>query len=287
MRKTVFVCAAAFLGIAALAQADCRFEPMEYEGLPYQQLASNTNGTDKPALLVFLHGGHARGKDNQAQIQLPAARDIKDYIQKNNIPAYALVPQCPSGYEWIPNRGMPGCQEKVVGLVEKYAAEKGVDTNRIYIASVSMGSWASWRIVKENPRLFAAAFIASGAPKDVYPEDFKDTPIHVTVGSQERTIDELKAFADNIKKNGGTVKFDILEGCGHQRACSDAFTDKRLDWLFAQKRQDIANSATTTANDCAADAASRTVAARARDVSEIDGKLCVATGAFRRLRQKV
>ncbi len=217
-----------------------QFSPMEYDGLPYQQLANNTAGVEKPALVVFLHGGHARGEDNLAQIRLPAVAAIKDYILKSNIPAYFLVPQCPADHEWVPNRRTPGCKEKVVGLIRKYAAEKDIDTNRIYLCSVSMGSWGSWVVVKENPKLFAAAFIASGMAKDVSPEHFADTPLFVTVGSRERTADDLKRFVAEIKKSGGTVEFDTLDGCDHPRACSEAFTAKRLEWLFSQRRADPA-----------------------------------------------
>ncbi|MBR4611355.1 MAG: hypothetical protein IKO40_01435 [Kiritimatiellae bacterium] len=157
-----------------------------------------------------VYGSRARGEDNQAQIRLPAVAAIKDYILTNGIPAYFLVPQCPADHEWVPNRGVPGCKEKVVGLIRKYAAEKDIDTNRIYLCSVSMGSWGSWVVVKENPKLFAAAFIASGMAKGVSPEHFADTPLCVTVGSRERTAGELERFASSIQENGGTVEFDTL-----------------------------------------------------------------------------
>ena len=80
--------------------------------MPYQVLASNTVGAERPALVVFLHGGHARGEDNQKQIQLQAVKDIAAHIIKNKMPAYFLVPQCPSGMEWIPNRGAPDARTR-------------------------------------------------------------------------------------------------------------------------------------------------------------------------------
>jgi len=71
---TAIVCTTILLDFAAFAQDGRQFEPMEYDGLPYQQLACNIKGTKKPSLVIFLHGGHARGNDNQAQIQLPAVQ---------------------------------------------------------------------------------------------------------------------------------------------------------------------------------------------------------------------
>ena len=224
---------ALLFSLALFAQ---RFEPMEYDGLQYQVLTSSIDGAETPALVIFLHGGHARGEDNQKQIQLQAVKDIKSYILKNDMPAYFLAPQCPSDMEWISNRGVPGCKDKVLGLIQKYVDDKGIDPARIYLCSVSMGSWASWVLVKENPDLFAAAFIASGNHKGVSPEQLTGTPLYITVGSQERSLDAIKWMATEIQKAGGLVEFDTLTGCDHPKACNKAFTAKRLKWLFDQKK---------------------------------------------------
>ena len=234
MRRILYIVLCLLLPISLCAQG---FVPMEYDGLPYQVLASNTVDAEKPALVVFLHGGHARGEDNQKQIQLQAVKDIAAYIVKNKMPAYFLVPQCPSGMEWIPNRGAPGCMDKVLGLIRKYADEMDIDTRRIYLCSVSMGSWASWILVKENPDLFAAAFIASGNHMGVSPEQLTGTPLYITVGSLERTVDAIKWLATETRKAGGSVQFDVLTGCDHPRACNKAFTAKRLTWLFEQQKE--------------------------------------------------
>ena len=230
-------------GLTAFAQ---QFEPMEYDGLQYQVLANKIDGAEKPALVIFLHGGHARGEDNQKQIQLQAVKDIAAYIVKSEMPAYFLVPQCPSDREWIPGRGTPGCKDKVLGLIQEYVDGKGIDPARIYLCSVSMGSWASWVLVKENPDLFASAFIASGNHRGVSPEQLTGTPLYITVGSQERSLDAIKWMASEIRNAGGTVEFDILTGCDHPRACNTAFTAKRLKWLFGQKRAATYTHASTS-----------------------------------------
>lgn len=233
MKRVIIALLAVFAGYTIHAQ---EFQPSEYNGLQYQLLANLTDGAEKPVLVVFLHGGHARGEDNQKQIQLQAVKDIKDYILKNNMSAYFLVPQCPSDMEWIPNRGALGCKEKILGLIQEFVAEKSIDPGRIYLCSVSMGSWASWVLVKENPNLFAAAFIASGNHKGVSPEQLTGTPLYITVGSQERSLDAIKWMAGEIQKAGGNVRFDVLSGCDHHKACNKAFTTKRLKWLFEQKK---------------------------------------------------
>ena len=233
MKRIILILASILISIGLYAQ---QFEPREYDGLQYQLLSNKIDGAEKPALVVFLHGGHARGEDNQKPIQLQAVKDIAAYIGKNNMPAYFLVPQCPSDMEWIPNRGNPGCKDKVLGLIQEYVDEKGIDPARIYLCSVSMGSWASWVLVKENPDLFAAAFIASGNHKGVSPEQLTGTPLYITVGSQERSLDAIKWMAMEIQRTGGIVEFDTLTGCDHRQACNKAFTAKRLKWLFEQTK---------------------------------------------------
>jgi len=233
MRSIKYIVLCLLLPVHLHAQ---QFEPMEFDGLLYQHLGCNIDGSDKTALVVFLHGGHARGEDNQKQIQLQAVKDIKEYILKNKMPAYFLVPQCPSDMEWIPNRSAPGCKDKVLGLIQEYIDDKGIDPSRIYLCSVSMGSWASWVLVKEHPDLFAAAFIASGNHRGISPEQLTGTPLYITVGSEERSLDAIEWMAKEIQKAGGTVEFDVLMGCNHPNACNKAFTPKRLKWFFKWKK---------------------------------------------------
>ena len=122
-------------------------------------------------------------------------------------------------------------------MIRKYADEMDIDISRIYLCSVSMGSWASWVLVKENPGLFAAAFIASGNHTGVSPEQLTGTPLYITVGSLERTVDAIKWLATETRKAGGSVQFDVLTGCDHPKACNKAFTAKRLKWLLSRRKK--------------------------------------------------
>lgn len=50
-------------------------------------------------------------------------------------------------------------------------------------------------------------------------------------------MEPIRLFTIDIEKAGGAVKFDSLSGKDHRQACTKAFTAKRLDWLFAQRRR--------------------------------------------------
>ncbi|MBQ5635074.1 MAG: hypothetical protein IIV10_02065 [Alistipes sp.] len=217
------------------------FQPGSYDFINFQVLSSNTNSEVKPALVLFLHGRHASGSDNTAQINQPAVRAIAEFITTNNIPAYLLVPQCPSDYEWLEGRDSPGCINTVLGLLKQCLSEKDIDTNKIYLCGTSMGSWAAWSILSSNPHLFAAAFLASGMPRGINPQTLTSTPIKVTVGSEERSFERLKEFTSDIKDAGGCVDFEVLLGCDHPHACRTAYTPKRLKWIFEQVRTTHSN----------------------------------------------
>ena len=213
-----------------------KFEQKEYDGLKYQVLASITDGTEKPIFVIYLHSHNGSGNDNQKQLNQPSVTKMKDYLLGKKIPAYFLAPQCPSDYEWIPNKSTPGCKDKVVGLIKSFVSSNNVDTDRVYICGTSMGGWGVWTILKENKELFAAGFIGSGAAKNVQPEDFKNIPLYVTVGTDENSYKTLPDFVAQIKAAGGTVELTVLQGMDHGTACDNAFTDDRLDWFFKWKK---------------------------------------------------
>ena len=147
-----------FLCIAMHAQD---FQPMEYNGLLYQELACNVADKEDAALVVYLHGRHASGSDNRRQLSQAGVQDIAKYLGKNHLSAYFLVPQCPEDREWDGRDGKPGYTESVEDLITLYMKTRYIDVSRIYICGVSMGACGVWKLLKDNPKLFTAAFIVS------------------------------------------------------------------------------------------------------------------------------
>ena len=97
-------------------------------------------------------------------------------------------------------------------LITLYMKTKYIDVSRIYICGASMGACGVWKLLKDNPKLFTAAIIASGQAQRAYPSDFTGIPLYVTVGSEERSYEALKWFSSEIEKAGGMVQFDVLLG---------------------------------------------------------------------------
>ncbi|MBR6656177.1 MAG: hypothetical protein IKL20_06205 [Alistipes sp.] len=150
---------------------------------------------------------------------------------------YFIAPQCPPTHEWIAHRDLPGYEDKIFELIDHYIKEVGIDPNRIYLCGVSMGAMGAWKIMREKSDFFAAAFIASAGNRKAEPNEYLNTPLCVTAGEYERCADNLQWFTSEIKKLGGQINFSVLPGLGHREACEEAFTAKRLKWLFSHSRK--------------------------------------------------
>ena len=225
------------VGLISIGLSAQDFAPMEYGGVLYQVLENNPNGEGGVPIIIYLHGRHASGSDNLRQINQAAVRNITSYIKENNLKVIFLVPQCPEDHGWVKHREREGYLDKVEALVAYYVSQEKVDTSRIYLCGSSMGAVGAWGLIKDNPGLFAAAIIASGQAIDASPSDFTRIPLYVTVGSDERSTDALQWFTNQIDREGGNVRFDILQGLRHGEACAAAFSAKRLSWLYEQTKR--------------------------------------------------
>ena len=231
------------------------FQLMEHSGILYQQFTYHANAAgmptntadtptntadtpadapQKPALIIYLHGRSGSGKDNHKQIESPAVDSIVNYIRKKHMHAYLIAPQCPTTHEWVSSQRSPGYIDRVEQLIAYYLETGAVDPGRVYICGVSMGGQGTWYLVKNHPDIIAAAFIASARQFMVRPEDCTEVPLYVTVGGEERSAAALNSFTSGIRELQGNVQFEILPGLDHPRACDQAFSEKRLQWIFSQ-----------------------------------------------------
>jgi len=118
----------------------------------------------KRPLVVSLHGFGESGTNNFSQLagnQISVAF-ASDAVQQSD-PAYILSPQADpfdadKGAWWAPQM-----QDAVIELVETFIAEHpDVDTSRVYLTGLSMGSYGSWALLQEHSDLFAGAVVVCG-----------------------------------------------------------------------------------------------------------------------------
>ncbi len=215
----------------------------EYGGvtMPYRELDVCQDKDGLSALVVQLHGGTARGDDNQSQLDAAAVDSVEAYLREHQMKAIFLLPQCGASRLWNESvRSQPIPMSAVVAQwLRDFIASHDIDANRVYLTGYSAGGSGSWRLLNDEPSLFAAACIAAATPLMVTAEKVKSTPVYAIAGTADNIMDATKIqdFVASIVALGGEAQCDLLEGKDHFGTCNDAFTEERLGWMFAHPCQ--------------------------------------------------
>ena len=49
-------------------------------------------------------------------------------------------------------------------------------------------------------------------------------------------VEQVQEFVKELENAGGVVKLDVEDGWDHQTTCKSAYTETRLDWVFAKSK---------------------------------------------------
>ena len=191
------------------------------------------DAAEKLILVLYLHGGSARGDDNEAQLSEAAVSVIYQYLYSRQIPATFIVPQCPSGGGWT------GQLRRVVNeMVKSYANDSSHDPDRIYVLGGSMGGTGTWTQLSYYPNFYAAAMPVAGNPTGLDAAAVATTPVLTVMGTADNmmSIPAVEQFQSEILAAGGTLILETEEGWSHPTTCEQSYTDQRLDWLFSWHR---------------------------------------------------
>ncbi len=208
----------------------------------------NLKPDEKVPLILFLHGAGERGNDNIRQLH-HGAPALLAYIQKKDIHAIIIVPQCPTGMQWVnvPWGGdahtMPETPsaplQAVIALLTQSLAELPVDLSRVYVTGISMGGFGTWDLLQRKPELFAAGIPICGGGDTAQADKLKNTPIWIFHGDQDTSVKTQRSrdMAEAIKKSGGLlIQYTEYPGVPHNSWTRTYANDEVLDWLFAQKK---------------------------------------------------
>ena len=154
-------------------------------------------------LIIYLHGGSARGTD----IKKLYAYGIPDQIWRGReFPFVIVAPQCPLNHRWSTDNWFENFYNEITTKFR-------VDTNRVYLTGVSLGGAGTWYLAIKYPDKFAAIAPMSGFSshiKYIYDnvDSLKKMPIWAFHGKKdlvaqyedtERMIDKLKGQNKNLK----------------------------------------------------------------------------------------
>ena len=207
--------------------------------LPYRLAAIGDVESQSPILVVYLHGRHGSGKDNLNQLTKRGVHSLYNYLERNGISSYLLVPQCPENRHWN-EREKDGWQmtNVVKEVIDGFVLTHGIDTHRVFIFGDSMGGVGVYRMLNDYPSYFAAAMAAASSPRDGSAGKIAKTPLCCIMGSEDDIVDTdaTNKLVNSLKKKKADLRYELLEGKTHQQTCRDAFTDENIEWVLNHTR---------------------------------------------------
>ncbi|MDO4309662.1 MAG: hypothetical protein Q4C43_02910 [Prevotella sp.] len=214
-----------------------KITPVEFEtgkivsdGIEMPYRVAHINGTGKPSLVIYLHGGSSKGNDNEIQMSEAGVDSIANYLESRQIEAIYLVPQCPSDKSWGgPMLGI------LKSLIDKYVGDGIVDENSLYILGGSMGGTGTWSMLSAYPGLFTAAMPVAGNPSKCDADKVASTPVCTVMGTSDRimSVETTSDFINELNARNGITKFEVEDGWTHEMTCIQSYTTHRLDWVFS------------------------------------------------------
>jgi predicted peptidase len=220
--------------------------------LPYRLFIPKNYNPQKSYPLVFaLHGAGERGTDDTLQLTTHRLATLwaLDSNQAKH-PSFILAPQCPPfPAVWVntPFGGGSYDQSKVpfapplraaLEILDSMLIKYSIDTNRIYVAGLSMGGYATWDILMRFPKRFAAAIPICGGADTSKAPSIKHLPIWAFHGDSDKTVPvaSTRQMIAALKKAGGTPLYTEYPKVDHG-SWGPALREPQLaDWLFAQAR---------------------------------------------------
>lgn len=183
-----------------------------YHYISYTPKEYKADSLKKWPLIIYLHGGSARGTDT---IKL-FTYGIPDQIWRGReFPFVIVAPQCPINQRWSTDNWFENFYEEVT---TKYR----VDTNRIYLTGLSLGASGTWFLAMKYPEKFAAIAPMSGFTRHIdYIKNNTDKLFDMPIWAYHGKLDTVVEFEDTewiVNKLEGKnrhLKFSVFPDGGH------------------------------------------------------------------------
>lgn len=180
---------------------------------------------NNPPILIFLHGKSLSGSD----LNLVRKYGVIHEMDKGRkIPAIVIAPQVPVGKSWEP--------AKIKHVLEYVQSQYKTDTNRVYVAGMSLGGYGTLHFVGAYPELVTAAvaLCGGGNPKDAY--NLSQVPLWIQHGNKDYAVpiseSEKVVKAINDCNGGENLKYTVVPGANHGDLERVFRTDEMYNWMF-------------------------------------------------------
>jgi len=229
------------------------YEPHADDEMPYRLMKPIAfDPTKRYPVIVSLHGGGGRGKDNRKQLR-DWNRPLAQEQLRTDYPSYVLAPQATHLWD----------AAHLSKIQDVIAALPSVDTDRIYVLGHSMGGHGAFILIQIDPGYFAAAAPSAGTgrpgtEKFIDASLIKDIPSWAFHGDKDKVAPferAQKLFAE-MKQLEANMKFTTWVGDDHGHGVTlkmitggdngnTQFSSNRcnrepefMKWLFSQSLAD-------------------------------------------------
>jgi predicted peptidase len=244
------------ISTATFGQDYSLFEKRAYitaakDTLPYRILfPANYDKSKKYPLVLFLHGGGEKGRDNEKQL-IHGVKVFLDPENRRKYPCIVIAPQCMPDDSWssakVDRSVEPAKRDfnytypvtrslhAVEELTKDIIAKESVQKKQVYITGLSMGGMGTYEMVGRNPGMFAAAAaICGGGDPRSYSKKQAKTRFWIFHGSDDRTVEVKfsREMVERLKALKADVKYTEYPGVGHNSWEKAYAEPELLPWMF-------------------------------------------------------
>lgn len=198
------------------------FLPKDYE-----------KSTEKWPLLLYLHGGSARGDDISRMKKLGLTEKVET---DPNFPFIVVSPQCRPGEIWTD-------VDALGAILDEVARMHRVDQDRVYVTGHSMGGRGALYVAYKMPDRFAAILsLGPVFPITAWAEKLTTVPLWLFHGTKDQftPLKEVEELAHAVEAAGGHPQLTVLPERDHY--ILDVYDRPDLyKWLAQQKRKHSAS----------------------------------------------
>lgn len=216
-----------FITIGYFAQVTAVRNKADYPFWLY--LPSDSILKNNPPVLIFLHGKSLSGTDLERVKRYGVIHEIE---KGRTVPGIVIAPQTPVGKGWD--------ADKVLSVLKYIQSEYQTDTNRVYVAGMSMGGYGTLRFVGAYPEVVAAGVALCGGGNTTDGCDLASVPLWIQHGNLDRAvpISESEKIVKAIKDcNGGkNLIYTEVKGADHGDLEKVFRTDEMYNWLFSFRK---------------------------------------------------
>jgi predicted peptidase len=193
-------------------------------------------------LVLWLHGGAGRGRDNLKQITGGNTSGSHVWTRPANQsqhPCLVVAPQCPEGEQWTTydQVTITGQMRLALEIIADLQRTFSIDAGRLYVTGQSMGGFGTWAVISERPNMFAAAVPVCGGGDETKASRLVRTPVWAFHGEKDEavSVERSRSMIAAIKKAGGSPKYTEYGGAGHV-IWDQVFSEPDLlPWVFTQR----------------------------------------------------